>query len=102
MYIASKYCLDMNYSRYIPRKRFNSLYLSRMLLKEILHINYKIRYNNYIKEKMLPINKPIMANKCTQTDTFDAEETTKENIDIKNTSISQESYIENTEQFFRL
>lgn len=98
--------VDMNYSRYTPHKRYTSLYIGRMLLKEILHIEYKNRYNDYINEN-LRTKKPLMTDKSTQTESTqcDAETTTsitQENIDVNNTDSNQGGNIETTEQLFRV
>lgn len=37
----------MNYSRFIPAPKNFYVYLSRMLLKEVLHIDYKIKIKHY-------------------------------------------------------
>lgn len=41
--------LDMDFSRFVPRKHHFALNLSRSLLQEILRIDYKQKYINYIK-----------------------------------------------------
>lgn len=50
-FICSKYnnatYVDMNFSRYVPSPKNFFAYLSRMFLREILHIDYKIKIMHY-------------------------------------------------------
>lgn len=72
-FICSKYnnatYIDMNYSRFIPAPKNFFVYLSRMLLREILHIDYKIQFQYYNQK----VSKPLQIGKetreiSTQTD----------------------------------
>lgn len=57
--------IDMDYSREINSKKETCLKLSRNILKEICHIEYKIKFDEYTR--VHNIKKPYN-NQCTQTD----------------------------------
>lgn len=77
-FICSKYdnviYTDLNYSRIIPRLNMFSLHLARSLLKDILHVSYKIRMDKYIQSCKLQKNK-----NCKNVSTQTVDETTTSN-----------------------
>lgn len=75
-FICSRYSnvtfVDMDFSRNIPSRKYFALTLSRSILKEILHVNYKMNYMNYINNQYKNINSnnntKVYVNKHTQTE----------------------------------
>lgn len=73
--------IDMNYSAFLPRRNSFALFRCQMLLKEILRIDYMMKYKAYCKvnhdepEHYIP----ILADKSTQTDSSINNMTTSEN-----------------------
>lgn len=84
--------LNMNYSMQIPLQNFFSTFVSRCILKEVLHICYKNNYNNYQTKNVEDHEIKIKGNcmhetKSTQTDKhlrfFVSLTETSENVDNK-------------------
>lgn len=67
-YICLKYkglFVNMGYSRFVHRNYYFTVNICRYLLKEILRIDYKIKFATYIKQnRVLP---KLKTNKSTQT-----------------------------------
>lgn len=84
--------LNMNYSMQIPLQNFFSTFVSRCILKEVLHICYKNNYNNYQTKNVEDHEIKIKGNcmhetKSTQTDKhlrfFVSLTETSDNVDNK-------------------
>lgn len=61
--------VDMDYSRYLPNRDNFALQLSRYILKEVLHIEYKRKYLTYYytKPKSISMQSTSSCDKSTQT-----------------------------------
>lgn len=88
-FLSSKYkhvCfLNMNYSRYIPKRKYFALYTCRMVLREILKIDYAYKLGNYRSfinniQYVEKIDKNIQTDSVHYIDTLGNEPHTTEDI----------------------
>lgn len=59
--------MDMNYCMYMPSRRNFALNMARSLLKEIIHLEYRFKFDMY-KLSQLSYSCKLSVNKSTQTD----------------------------------